>query len=231
MRYANMATAFCEGNRRNFWTEVKKTKGGTGSLPSSVDGQQNDEAIAQVFCSKYERLFNSAASSEEEMRRIKERVRNLREWHRDCDEHAIRVADVVAMANKLKPDKHDGDKGHYSNHLRLASHRFMCCVSVLLNAMLIHGSVPRGFQLCTIIPIPKNKRKSVNDSENYRAIALHSILGKLLDKIILHKCQDIFRSSPYQFTVAQRIARWLSVQRVQGSNPSGGAHWIRISWA
>ena len=36
-------------------------------------------------------------------------------------------------------------------------------------------------------PIPKNRRNSVNMSDNYRAIALSSVMGKVLDHIILHK--------------------------------------------
>ena len=51
----------------------------------------------------------------------------------------------------------------------------------------------------TIIPIPKNKRKSVNDSSNYRGIALSSIFGKLIDNIILMVNAQILRSCDLQF--------------------------------
>ena len=53
--------------------------------------------------------------------------------------------------------------------------------------MLYHGFVPNGMMSGTIIPIPKNKLKSLNDSNNYRGIALNSILRKLFDNIIVHK--------------------------------------------
>ena len=45
----------------------------------------------------------------------------------------------------------------------------------------------------------KNKRKSVNDSSNYRAIALSSPLAKLFDKIILQTHGDIFRTDDLQY--------------------------------
>ena len=51
----------------------------------------------------------------------------------------------------------------------------------------------------TLVPIPKNKRKSQNDSNNYRAIALSSVLGKLLDRILLTKYHDELTTSDYQF--------------------------------
>ncbi len=65
--------------------------------------------------------------------------------------------------------------------------------------MISHGFAPVDFRLSTLIPIPKNKKKSLNDSNNYRAIALSSILGKLLDHMILTKYQDVFKTSDLQY--------------------------------
>ena len=46
----------------------------------------------------------------------------------------------------------------------------------------------------------KDKRKSLNDSDNYRAIALSSLLAKLFDCIILAKKNtDTFRTDDLQF--------------------------------
>ena len=51
--------------------------------------------------------------------------------------------------------------------------------------MLCHGMCPDDINKATIIPVPKNKRKSLNDSSNYRAIALGNVFCKLLDLLIL----------------------------------------------
>ena len=58
-------------------------------------------------------------------------------------------------------------------------------LSLLFQCMLSHRIIPEDMGLGTIIPIIKNKRKSYNDSNNYRAITLSSILGKLFDNFIL----------------------------------------------
>ena len=50
-----------------------------------------------------------------------------------------------------------------------------------------------------MLPIPKNARKSLNDSNNYRSIALSSVLNKVLDKILLCKYKNTFQTSDYQF--------------------------------
>ncbi len=53
--------------------------------------------------------------------------------------------------------------------------------------------------LNTVIPIPKNRNKSLCTSENYSGIALSSIFGKVLDKVILNKNHDVFKISDLQF--------------------------------
>ena len=45
----------------------------------------------------------------------------------------------------------------------------------------------------------KIRKKSLNDSSNYRGIALSSTIGKVLDTILLVSNQDILQSSPLQF--------------------------------
>ena len=52
----------------------------------------------------------------------------------------------------------------------------------------------------TIIPIAKNKKKSLNESSNYRGIALSSIIGKILDLVILDTHRDVLESSSRQFS-------------------------------
>ena len=65
--------------------------------------------------------------------------------------------------------------------------------------MISHGFAPNDFRLSTLIPIPKNRRKSGNISNNYRAIALSSIMGKLLDHLLLSKYHNVFNTSDLQY--------------------------------
>ena len=71
-------------------------------------------------------------------------------------------------------------------------------LSLLFRAMLRHGFSPSQFCMSKLILIPKNKKKSLNDS-NYRAIAMSNILGKLLDKVILANHTMASKSSDLQF--------------------------------
>jgi len=65
--------------------------------------------------------------------------------------------------------------------------------------MLIHGVAPRDLMLSSILHIPKNKLASVSSSENYQGIALSSILGKIMDHVLLYKYCDKLCTSEQQF--------------------------------
>ena len=55
-----------------------------------------------------------------------------------------------------------------------------------------------GLILPTIVPVPKNKRGNLSDS-NYRTIALSSLLCKLFDTIIIEKHEDNLITDDLQF--------------------------------
>ena len=53
-------------------------------------------------------------------------------------------------------------------------------------------------------PIPQNRKKSLSDSQNYRTIALSSILGKVLDHTILLLHSSSLSTSDLQFGFKKR---------------------------
>ena len=70
---------------------------------------------------------------------------------------------------------------------------------MLYTSLLVHCVVPNENLIGTIIPVPQNKRKSKNDSDNYRGICLSSKFGKILDNILLESNKHILSSSNLQF--------------------------------
>ena len=107
-------------------------------------------------------------------------------------EHSITVIQLCENILFMKDSRHDGKTGHYSDHIINGTRKLHVNLSLLFSSMIFHGCVPNGFHLSTIITIPKSKRKSLNDSNNNRAITLSSVLGKLLDRVILSKHYDKF---------------------------------------
>ena len=72
-------------------------------------------------------------------------------------------------------------------------------LTIVFNAMINHGMSPESMLVGTMIPIPKGKRQVVCCSENFRAITLSSVFGKVLDWVILIKESSSLQSSELQF--------------------------------
>ncbi len=84
--------------------------------------------------------------------------------------------------------------------------RLSLYIASLFSGKLRHGFSPEGFRISTVIPIPKNKKKSLNSSENYRGIALSSILGNLFDCVVLgHCCRLIYNLALSLSTLRQCV--------------------------
>ena len=74
-----------------------------------------------------------------------------------------------------------------SEHLKHACDELFVQIALLFTSMAVHGCVPEDLQISTVIPIPKGKNANLTDSNNYRGIALSSIIGKVLDLIVLRQ--------------------------------------------
>ncbi len=171
----------------------------------TIDNSQGPGEIADLFGTKYSELYQSVSYDSQQMDSLKSHVKILVNEHCDgsicscMSDHSITVEDVQDHVTKLKCGKKDGSDGVYSDHLIHGTRTLYVHLSLLFSVMLRHGSVPDSLCTSTLIPIPKSKRKSTNDSNNYRAIALSSILGKLLDKVLLTRCSSVFQTSDLQF--------------------------------
>ena len=51
----------------------------------------------------------------------------------------------------------------------------------------------------TVVPIVKNKCGNITDSNNYRPIALATIVSKLFESVLLMKCEQYLTTSANQF--------------------------------
>ena len=69
----------------------------------------------------------------------------------------------------------------------------------MFSAMINHSYVPKNLLLSSIIPIPKDRRKSLNNIINCRSIVMCSALGKLFDNIVVHEFKDIFKTCDLQY--------------------------------
>ena len=76
----------------------------------------------------------------------------------------------------------------------------------IIKTFLTHGYVPHFLLLCTLVPIVKDSLGDTQSSSNYRAIAISSLVMKLLDWVILLLEGDKLSMDQLQFGYQTNIS-------------------------
>ena len=172
-------------------------------IPNNVDNITGFKGISDLFARKYNDLYNSVSNTVDDCSSMKTQLNNICSVDCSCEgkckaQHTITVGDIDKGINGLHNNKRDGTCDMFYDHLINGTPNLNVHLSLLFRAMLRHGFSLSQFCMSKLIPIPKNKKKSLNDSNN-RAIAMSNILGKLLDKVILANHTMALKSSDLQF--------------------------------
>ena len=197
-----LAESLYNSNVNCMWSQIKRMCSRKSAVSPCIDDAYGSD-IANVFKDKYSLLYKSVpleSSDIDEMKKqIEEKVNSkCLKGLCYCD-HKIKVGDVRKATQQLKRGKHDAYYKLYSDHYIHSSHRFQVLVSLLVNLLLSHNVIPNDLSQSVLIPIPKDKKKSLNTAKNYRAIALSSIMGKIIDLCMLRKHCEVFSTNDLQF--------------------------------
>ena len=107
-------------NGREFWTEVRKIKGGKIRIPEFVDDAQGSDAISKLILTNYDNLYNSVSYNQDEMNSltniIDSRVAEYCGDQKHCSvDHICLSSQGLENIVFTKSNKHVGNVGHYSD--------------------------------------------------------------------------------------------------------------------
>ncbi len=106
---------------------------------------------------------------------------------------------ILTAIKKLNKKKDDGDKGFYSDHIIMSTHRFKVLRLLLINT-LTRGYNADNLLVSIIASISKDLISSMNISDNYKEISLCSALCKLIDLRFLYRKYSVYlKISDMQF--------------------------------
>ena len=199
LRRARMGEAVSLNRTHNLWDEAKRMMPSGQTVSNEIEGATNPESIAEVFANKFEALYQSVPTDVNELESIKTRIKGLLINENSLDDCNINVNDIQKAIKMLNKQKSDGDKGFYSDHVILSTHKFMVLLMLLVNSMLIHGYNADDLLVSVIASIPKCIRSSLDSSDNYRGIALCCSLCKVIDYVFINKYLGQLQSSNLQF--------------------------------
>ena len=72
-------------------------------------------------------------------------------------------------------------------------------LAFLFSGFLCHGFLPSSLIESCIIPLVKNKSGDIRDEDNYRPIALATVVSKVFERIILSRIEVYLYTSENQF--------------------------------
>ena len=193
----NLVQSLKDESSKDFWSKVKRCKVNVSNVANCVDDCRGEKEICNIFKNKFKALYNSVSFDANDMQELKNELDTC--IVNSNDNYTITSNDVSIAIKKLKIGKNDSWLPHTSDNIIHGTYVLHEYLSVLFNIMIIHGYSPYGMLVGTMVPLPKGKWKSKRDSDNYRAITLSSLLGKLLDLIIIFKEGEKLETDNLQF--------------------------------
>ena len=205
----------CINNNGDIFKEIRKLRRTQPTVSSVIDG--NNINIESHFAKVYEKLYNSVDDAEN-LSRIHKRLNDSINEDSIKEVNKITPKLIQLAISKLKNDKTDPVLQFSSNCLKSAP-RILCDhLAALFKMILIHGHISSLILLSTVIPLLKDKLGDVTSSNNYRSIALSSLVLKIFDWVVLLLYDENLSADELQFGYQEKtsttMCTWLAVETI-----------------
>ena len=147
LRMEAMAAALMSSDTRKFWQEVSRMKGRHTDFVRKVNDAHTSQGIADLFCAKYNALFNSVATDDHELSELLRRINASLE---DCPQVIVGPEVIDVAFNRLKEGKSSGPEGIMSDHIIHAPCSFKPLFARLLSSLYLHGVCPSSMASGTL---------------------------------------------------------------------------------
>ena len=163
---------------------IRKQTKAKSALSNCVAGITGETAIADMWRDHYEELLNSSTNSHE-----KEDLLEHIGSHVGMQVTMLEVLQIVKDLPNAKSSGLDGLNGESLNY----AHPLLCLLlSIGFTCMFKHCYIPLCMINSVIIPLIRNICGDQNDNNNYRPIALSSIISKVFEHIIAERLEIIY---------------------------------------
>ena len=191
----SIATKLLHKDDKSFWKEIKRQNDcSTSKSASTVNNVTGDQNIADMWHKHYKLLLNS--SSDESMKRFVQ----YEIGKRDClSLDRVTVEEISQAIKQMKNGKSSGLDNLYGEHFKNSHSKVHVLLSLLFNAMIIHGHLPSSFMDSIIVPLVKDKKGDITSVENYRPLAITSVASKIFEIILLERYSALLSTTDNQF--------------------------------
>ena len=198
LRKESLAKKLSNLKSKDFWKEIKLINNSKTSLPCSIDNANSPEDITKFWEDHFSKVFNCLP-----------KVSYDGEYSLNTSYNTVKVcnSEIYDIIKSLELNKACGMDGIQAEHLKYCSNKLIPLLSMCFSSLFIHGFLPKSLMSVILVPIIKNKAGNVNSSDNYRPIALASVLSKLVENIILNRVEHLLSTNNNHFGFKNTIER------------------------
>ena len=186
-----IASKLLQKDTKSFWKEIQKMKRKytSFSCAETIEGCSGPEEISTMWRERFSSLLDSNTSSSVTF--------NASSLEKNYER--FNPQEVYDGICSLKCGKTMGIDGIYAEHCKYSSTSLSVILALVFSAMLIHGHLPTNFMNTAIIPIIKDKKGDISSSDNYRSMAITSIISKIFELILLKRHGHLLETTSNQF--------------------------------
>lgn len=204
----------CLAGKDNIFDKIRNMRRVSNVLPTVIDG---NESPASRFAEVYGKLYNSV-DDKDETNTILTSIQS------SINKRSLQDVDLVTsnlieeVVAEIKHSKNDPVFSFNSTCIKRAPPSFHRHISNIIRMFLIHGHVSDILLLSTIVPLVKDKQGDIKSSDNYRSIALSSVILKIFDWVVLTLFEDQLALDDLQFSYQKRcstnMCTWMVVESI-----------------
>ena len=164
---------------------------GNAIQANTIDDCSSEADIADYWKNHFSKLFNANSYDATLKTSLMSKFNKVLY----CNVMIIPSSLISKAIKKLECGKSAGPDGVYAESIKFAHPRLHVLLFICLSLCFTHADMVEP----TIVPIIKNKCGNLADSNNYRPIAIATIVSKIFESIILYKCEEFLYTCDNQF--------------------------------
>ena len=184
----SLANKLQDSKPEHFWKEINRISKCKVTLLNCIDGVTGANNICELWKNHFHQLLNCIQEDDA--------------LHVDViysSEMIITVDEIEVAISQLEKNQSCGIDAIYAEHLLYCSRRRLPLLAMCISSLFIHGFLPDSMLSVVLVPVIKNKSRRINDSDNYRPIALANIVSKVVEKVILNRTSEFLLTTCNQF--------------------------------
>ena len=129
----------------------------------------------------------------------------------------MEISEVKNAIKCLDINKTYGMDGVYAENLKHCNKRIVPLLAMCITGFFVHGFLPSSLLSVVLVPIIKDKCSKINSKDNYRSIALASIVSKIVENILLDRMSVTRSTMSNQFGFKKKTGDRLVYLCLKGS--------------